>query len=107
MFFFIQGNPMTGVAYSDPRNNMVTLSRFVGEDKQTAYFGAIEQKFTDQWTAGAELRHDKEDRKRVNTVAGPSTAQSGEYSYTTWRAHVDFALTPSQQFYSTRRPPRA
>jgi iron complex outermembrane receptor protein len=107
IFFFVNGNPTRAVAYTDPWNNMVTLSRFVGEDKQTAYFGAIEQKFTDQWTAGAELRHDKEDRKRVNTVAGPSTAQSGEYSYTTWRAHVDFALTPSQQFYSTRRPPRA
>lgn len=92
---------MTGVAYSDPRNNMVTLSRFDAQDEQRAYFGSVEFKPTDQWTVGAELRRDKEDRERVNTIAGPSTAQAGEFSYTTWRAHVDFALTPAQQFYAS------
>lgn len=101
IFFFVNANPTRAVAYSDPVNNMFTLSRFVAEDKQFAYFGALEHKIGDQWTVGAELRHDKEDRSRVNTVAGPSTAQSGEFSYTTWRTHVDFALTPSQQFYAS------
>ncbi len=99
IFFFVNGNPNTAVAYSDPANNMVTLGRNLAEDKQRAIFGSVEFKPTDRWTVGAELRRDNEDRNRVNTIAGPSTAQSGEYAYTTWRAHADFALRPSQQFY--------
>jgi iron complex outermembrane recepter protein len=99
IFFFVQGNPTRAVAYSDPANNMVTLSRYVAKDKQNAYFGSLEYKFADRWTVGAELRHDKEERERVNTVAGPSTAQKGEWSYNTWRGHADFALAPTQQFY--------
>jgi iron complex outermembrane receptor protein len=101
IFFFVQGSPTRAVAYTNPANNMVTLSRFVGTDKQQAYFGSIEYKPADRWTVGAELRHDKEDRERVNSVAGPSTAQKGEWSYTTWRAHADFALAPTQQFYAS------
>ncbi len=101
IFFFIQGNPMTGVAYTDPANNMVTLSRFVGEDKQRAFFGSFEFKPVDAWTVGAELRRDKEERERVNTVVGPATAQARTFEYTTWRGHVDFALTESQQFYAS------
>jgi iron complex outermembrane receptor protein len=101
IFFFVNSNPNTAVAYSDPASNMVSLSRNVAQDKQRAFFGSVEFSPTDQWTVGAELRRDNEDRERINTIVGAATAQAGEYSYTTWRAHADFALTPSQQFYAS------
>ncbi len=99
--FFIAAGPTTRVAYSDPRNNMVTLSRFEGEDKQRAFLGSIEFKPAEGWTVGGELRTDKEDRNRVNTVAGPSTAQAAEFEYTTWRAFGSFAPSESQRFYAS------
>jgi iron complex outermembrane receptor protein len=98
---FIAGGPTTRVAYSDPRNNMITLSRFEGEDKQRAFFGSFEFKPAQGWTVGGELRSDNEDRKRVNTVAGPSTSQAAEYKYTTWRAFGSFAPSESQRFYTS------
>jgi iron complex outermembrane receptor protein len=101
IFFFVNLNPNTAVAYTDPLNNMFTLARNVAQDKQRAYFGSLEYRFNDQWTAGAELRHDNEDRERTNTVVGPSSRQAAEFSYTTWRAHVDFALSPTQKFYAS------
>ncbi len=101
IFFFINLNPNTGVAYSDPINNMVTLARNVAQDKQRAIFGSVEFRPADQWTIGGELRRDNEDRERTNTVVGPSSRQAAEFSYTTWRAHVDYALTPTQQFYAS------
>jgi iron complex outermembrane receptor protein len=98
---FITGGPTTRIAYVDPANNLVTLSRFVGEDKQRAFFGSIEFEMTDAWTVGGELRRDKEQRERVNTVVGPATAQAAEFDYTTWRAHIDYALSASQKFYAS------
>lgn len=98
---FIAGGPTTRVAYSEPWNNMANLSRFEGEDKQRALFGSIEFKPADGWTVGGELRRDREDRERVNTVAGPATAQAAEFEYTTWRAFGGFALSESQRFYAS------
>ncbi|MCU0760330.1 MAG: TonB-dependent receptor [Steroidobacteraceae bacterium] len=101
IFLFINGNPTTGVAYQDPARNMVTLSRFVGRDDQHAWFGSFEFAPALQWSVGAELRRDVEDRRRVDTVAGPATAQEAEYAYITWRAYVDHALRPGQRLYAS------
>lgn len=98
VFFFVNLNPTTAVS-SDPTRTMVNLSRFVGEDRQLAYFGSVEYDLNDAWTVGAELRRDKEDRERFNEVVGPSTYQQRTFNYTTWRGHLDFALNPSQNFY--------
>lgn len=100
IFFFIQGNPTTAVS-ADPTNVMVDLSRFIGEDKQTAYFGSLEFKASDAWTVGAELRRDSEDRSRFNAVIGPSTYQQRTFDYTTWRAHADYTWSASQLFYAS------
>lgn len=100
IFFFVQGNPTTAVS-SDPTRVMVDLSRFVGEDKQTAYFGSLEFKANDAWTVGAELRRDREDRSRFNAVIGPSTYQQRTFDYTTWRTHADFTWSASQHFYAS------
>jgi len=97
-FFFVNANPTTAVS-KNPTVDMVDLSRFIGEDKQTAYFGLLEYKLSNAWTVGAELRHDKEERQRYNDVIGLSTLQKGEFDYTTWRVHADFTLTENQHFY--------
>lgn len=98
VFFFVNLNPTTAVS-SDPTRRMVNLSRFVGEDRQLAYFGSVEYDLNEAWTIGAELRRDKEDRERFNEVVGPSTYQQRTFNYTTWRGHLDFALNPLQNFY--------
>lgn len=98
-FFFINLYLAAGALSQDPTRKMVDLSRFVGEDRQTAYFGSLEYDINDSWTIGAELRRDKEDRERLNELVGPATYQQRTFSYTTWRGHLDFALDPSQNFY--------
>ena len=99
-FFFINLNPVTGVS-SDPTRVMHELARFVGEDRQNAFFGSVEFKPTDRWTIGAELRRDKEDRERVNEIAGPQTRQQRTFEYTTWRAHLEHALSDQQNLYAS------
>jgi iron complex outermembrane receptor protein len=99
-FFFINLNPLTGVS-QDPTRVMHELARFVGEDRQNAFFGLLEVKVTDRWTVGAELRRDKEDRERVNEVVGPQTFQQRTFEYTTWRAHVEHSLSDQQNLYAS------
>ena len=99
-FFFIASNPVAALS-QNPTVDMVDLSRFIGEDKQTAFFGLVEYKINNAWTVGAELRRDKEDRQRYNQVIGLNTLQKGEFSYTTWRAHADFTLSEDQHFYAS------
>ncbi|NCW21691.1 MAG: hypothetical protein EB102_08620 [Gammaproteobacteria bacterium] len=100
IFFFAAGFGAASVSTS-PITTMPDLSRFVGTDKQKAYFGSLEYQFSDMWTAGVELRRDSEDRNRVNEVVGASSYQQRTFDYTTWRSHVDFTLTESQHFYAS------
>jgi iron complex outermembrane receptor protein len=101
IFFFANLNPNTAAPNVEPWNNMVNLSRNEAKDEQRAFFGTVEFRPTEQWTVGGELRRDREDRERTNTVVGPASRQAAEFEYTTWRAHADFALTPTQQFYAS------
>lgn len=97
--FFLAVNP-AGVS-RDPIHVMAELSRFVAQDYQGAYFGSVEFKPMASLTLGAELRRDRENRERVNTVVGPATYQQRTFDYTTWRAHVDYTLSASQHFYAS------
>ncbi len=97
--FFVAANP--AAVSTDPTRTMLELSRFVAQDYQGAYFGSVEFKPIDGWTFGAELRRDRENRERVNVVAGPATYQQRTFDYTTWRTHADFTLSESQHFYAS------
>ncbi len=93
-----------GVAYTDPRNNMLTLANLEREDKQRAYFGSGEIDITDKITFGAELRWDEEDRQQYSALAATEAArlaslQQRDFNYSTWRVHADYELNPSQRFY--------
>jgi iron complex outermembrane receptor protein len=99
-FFFINLNPVTGVS-SDPTRVMHELARFVGKDRQNAFFGSVEFKPKDRWTVGVELRRDKEDRERVNAIIGPRTQQERTFEYTTWRAHIEHSLSDQQNLYAS------
>ena len=87
------------VAYTDPANNMYTTSNLSRRDEQLAFFGSADFDVTDQLTVGGEVRRDKEDRRQVSVMIGPTSLQERTFKYTTWRAHADYALTPDQQFY--------
>ncbi|MCU0760331.1 MAG: TonB-dependent receptor, partial [Steroidobacteraceae bacterium] len=94
----------TSEAAEGRRLNESLVKSLTGGDTIAARFlykEAFEFRPTEQWTIGGELRRDREDRERTNTVVGPSSRQAAEFEYTTWRAHADFALTPTQQFYAS------
>jgi iron complex outermembrane receptor protein len=88
------------VNYTDPRN-VFSSTNLEREDEQFAYFASADYQFTEQWRAGAELRRDKQDREQFSVVVGPSSRQATTEKYTTWRAHVDYAHTPSQRVYAS------
>lgn len=100
VFFFIFRNPVAGVS-QNPTVDMVTLSQFNGQDKQTAFFGTLEYAASDALTVGAELRHDKEDRERFDEIIGPSTFQQGTFKYTTWRAYASYELAENSNLYAS------
>jgi iron complex outermembrane recepter protein len=89
-----------GIVSTTPRNVLITGDN-VRLDKQQSIFGSFEWDLDEKFTFGAELRRDKEDRQQFNRLIGPSTLQQAEFSYTTWRAHADFAASPSQKFYAS------
>ena len=86
--------------YTNPRNAGFTTN-LERRDKQYAYFGGVEYNITDALRVGAEARRDREEREQVSVLIGPSSLQKTTQRYTTWRGHVDFALTPSQRFYAS------
>jgi iron complex outermembrane recepter protein len=88
------------VLYTNPRN-VFSSTNLEREDEQFAYFGSADYQINDQWRVGAELRRDKEERQQFSVVVGPSSLQEKTEKYTTWRGHVDFALTPNQRFYAS------
>ena len=90
-----------GALSTDPLHSMGLLGQFVGQDYKGAYFGSVEFKPTAALVVGAELRRDKENRERVNPVAGPSSYQQRTFEYTTWRTHADFTLSEAQHFYAS------
>jgi iron complex outermembrane receptor protein len=87
-----------GVVSTTPRNVYITGDN-IRKDVQKAVFGSFEWDFAEQFTLGAELRRDKEDRQQYNRLIGASSRQRNEFEYTTWRAHFDYALSPAQKFY--------
>lgn len=86
------------VNYTDP-TIIPYASNAVRNDKTTAYFGSIEYAMTDSLKFGAELRHDKQDRKQVDVITAPTLFRSETEKFNTWRFHVDYALAPDQRFY--------
>ncbi len=89
------------VAYADPANNMFVAGNLERSDKQLAYFGSGEIDVTDNITLGGELRWDEEDRDQYSATAPTTSLQQGEFNYSTWRVHADYALSPSQRFYAS------
>jgi iron complex outermembrane receptor protein len=87
-----------GIVTTTPRNVYITGDN-IRNDVQKAVFGSFEWDFAERFTVGAELRRDREEREQYNRLIGPSSLQRGEFSYTTWRGHFDYALSPVQKFY--------
>ncbi|MEZ5459215.1 MAG: TonB-dependent receptor [Steroidobacteraceae bacterium] len=87
-----------GVVSTTPRNVLITGDN-QRLDKQRSIFGSFEWELDERFTFGAELRRDKEEREQFNRLIGQSSLQQAEFSYTTWRAHADFAASPTQKFY--------
>lgn len=86
--------------YVDVRN-VLTTTNLLRNDEQLAFFGSVDYQFNEQWRVGAELRRDRQEREQFNAALGASSRQSTTEKYTTWRAHVDYALSQDQRFYAS------